>query len=297
MFIKVNDRNLYFIPIKQHGYYTFLVKMSELRERNNLPSESFTESDGPLVVRSFIASDEQDVRDLVFTHVRSQVISSVQFWIFRNFTHVLLPILFFTFFFVTLFELFIIISLTIICLFVRSKYELEMYIKYSCKDLVDIYANYIADKSRHFWVAEFDPNYGLKKSSSAPLPKKIIGCIGLVPVREDPQRICQVYRLVVDPNQRRLKVGTHLLNALEDYTRKNNPSCSEVRMIANNLNPSTHYFYLRNGYHVLQYIQRNLMRGDLIAYRKKMNSKSESPLPESNHSGDVTMAELQEGQL
>jgi len=138
----------------------------------------------------------------------------------------------------------------------RSWYEFESYIKESCEDLNNIRASYLDDTNKHFFVAEIGE--GDKR--------KIVGCIGLGPMREDPQKICQVFRLVVSPEQRRLKVGTQLLSTLENYAVSK--GFVEVRMIANNLLPDVHCFYMKNGYDVLYTTQRGLMRGDLIAYRK-----------------------------
>uniref|UniRef100_A0A0G4FKC1 N-acetyltransferase domain-containing protein n=1 Tax=Chromera velia CCMP2878 TaxID=1169474 RepID=A0A0G4FKC1_9ALVE len=258
-----------------------------------------------LVIRTFEEGDKEEVKRLVHRHVRSQVLPAAKFWVFRNFSHlcVLTVILFL---FLEFWRLVCVLVIFHVYLLLRSWWEFESYIRESSDELNDIHAQYLSQPRKHFWIAELNPSKekGAGKrgdrerkgpvsrrekkpeetagASPPPPPPRgtIVGCVGVAPMREDPERLCQVYRLVVAPHIRRLHVGSYLLDTVHGWAEKH--GFSESRMIANNLLPYIHFFYRKNGYEVLYTAQRALMRGDLIAYRKVLK---EEPVVEGDGGG------------
>ncbi|KAF8819121.1 acetyltransferase, GnaT family protein [Cardiosporidium cionae] len=97
--------------------------------------------------------------------------------------------------------------------------------------------------------------------------RKIVGCIGLAPYKEDPT-IAHLVRLVVSLESRRMRVGSRLLKQLENFAIET--GYRELRLYTNNLNPSALRFARQSGFNLIQMFPRGLMRGDLITWQKNL---------------------------
>ncbi|AFZ81535.1 acetyltransferase, GNAT family domain-containing protein [Theileria equi strain WA] len=94
---------------------------------------------------------------------------------------------------------------------------------------------------------------------------EILGCIGITPYRNR-SNIAQMVRLVVSKKCRNMKVGTRLLNHLEQHALDS--GYTEIRVFTNNLNTAYLHFLKQNGFEIIQIVRRGLMRGDLIIWNK-----------------------------
>ncbi|KAF8820726.1 acetyltransferase, GnaT family protein [Cardiosporidium cionae] len=103
-----------------------------------------------------------------------------------------------------------------------------------------------------------------KQTSSS---RKIVGCIGLAPYKEDPT-IAHLVRLVVSLESRRMRIGSRLLKQLENFASE--AGYRELRLYTNNLNPSALRFVRQSGFNLIQMFPRGLMRGDLITWQKNL---------------------------
>lgn len=235
-----------------------------------------------LTVRPFEEEDTKEVREIIYSYIRSQIRPAVRFWFFRNFSHLIaLAVL------VKLFVSWAQLGIVCLCfycyLLFRSWWEYESYIKHDCDDLKDIQRTYMEDSSKQFWVAEMPENIGQRPAKATGNPpiagkKRIAGCIAYGPSKDDPSKVGKILRLVVSEKARRYGVGSQLLEVLEEMARQRGNR--EVRMNTTNLFPEVLYFYKKNGYEVLHSTRRGLMRGDLICYRKIMESKSGRDTPQ-----------------
>jgi len=165
-------------------------------------------------------------------------------------------------------------------LFARSRWEMESYLRNDCPDLDDIQRTYMDATRSHFWVAvlqESSSRTGTSKRGGASSPHgsgaektgKVVGCIGVVPSKDDADNVCHtaiLQRLVVSIESRRMRIGSRLLAQFENYVTA--AGYKEVRLYTNDLNVSPLKFVRQHGYSVVQIIRRGLMRGSLIIWRK-----------------------------
>lgn len=235
--------------------------------------------DGNLIIRTFVPEDGPQVQRICFSHFRSLCLAAVRYYIAEHFQDLTVLTLF-GFCFLKLRQLLVIMVLFNLYLFLKSRYEMEQYIRRDCQDLRDVRATYLNpahdDVHCHFWVAEVrknkatpsSPSTNGKSDSSAKETSTLVGCIGLVPSRENPS-VAKLVRLVVEGSNRRMRIGSRLLLQLEHYARE--VGYESVRIYTNTLNPSHMKFVRQHGYTIVQTIRRGLMRGDLVTWHKSLN--------------------------
>lgn len=102
---------------------------------------------------------------------------------------------------------------------------------------------------------------------------EILGCVGITPYR-NVSTVAQMVRLVVTRKRRNMKVGTRLLENLEDKALE--MGYTEIRVFTNNLNTAYLQFLKQHNFQIIQIVRRGLMRGDLIVWTKHLKT-SESP--------------------
>ncbi|EDO08345.1 Acetyltransferase (GNAT) family protein [Babesia bovis T2Bo] len=101
---------------------------------------------------------------------------------------------------------------------------------------------------------------------------EILGCIGIMPYRNQPN-VAQMVRLVVSKKCRNMKVGSQMLNHLENFAM--GFGYSEIRVYTNNLNTAYLQFLKQNGFVIRQIVRRGLMRGDLIIWNKTLSQPND----------------------
>eukprot|EP01057_Protomagalhaensia_wolfi_P003653 Protomagalhaensia_wolfi_Nauph_80__3652@NODE_368_length_2666_cov_592_247431_g278_i0_p1_GENE_NODE_368_length_2666_cov_592_247431_g278_i0NODE_368_length_2666_cov_592_247431_g278_i0_p1_ORF_typecomplete_len267_score36_60Acetyltransf_1/PF00583_25/6_2e13Acetyltransf_10/PF13673_7/9_3e11Acetyltransf_4/PF13420_7/1_1e04Acetyltransf_4/PF13420_7/4_9e08Acetyltransf_7/PF13508_7/6e05Acetyltransf_3/PF13302_7/0_0014PanZ/PF12568_8/2e03PanZ/PF12568_8/0_033Acetyltransf_9/PF13527_7/0_011GNAT_acetyltr_2/PF13718_6/0_02 len=214
--------------------------------------------DGNLSIRLFQPADGPQVQRICFSHFRSLCLAAVRYYIAEHFQDLTVLTLF-GICFLQLRQLAVIVVLFNMYLFFKSRYEMEQYIRRDCQDLRDVQSTYLSsDPQCRFWVAELK-----KKDEQASL----VGCVGLVPSRENPT-VAKLVRLVVEGSNRRMRIGSRLLLQLEHYAR--DVGYQSVRIYTNTLNPSHMKFVRQHGYTIVQTIRRGLMRGDLVTWHKAL---------------------------
>lgn len=238
-------------------------------------------SNGALVIREFRPSDSEQVKAICFDHFRSSSLAAVRYHIAAHIQDLAFLVVM-GLAFVPFRRVVLMVLLFHSYLFLKARWEMEQYIRFDCADLLNVYNTYMAGGSQsRFWVAELAP---LNDSSSysasnegdgGPLETggrvetggRLVGCVGLVPSRENAS-IAKLVRLMVDRKHRRMKIGSRLLLQLEDYAK--NHGFASVRIYTNTLNPSHMRFVRQHAYTVVQTIRRGLMRGDLITWHKQI---------------------------
>lgn len=234
-------------------------------------------SDGNLKIRPFEQADSESVQKICFDHFRSSCLAAIRYYIAAHFQD-LAFLTFLGFCFLSIRKLLVIVLLFNLYLFLKSRYEMEQYIRRDCTDLRDVMNTYMNtnDKTCRFWVAEIceDASSGAANAATnaaGQTPKqkvwKLAGCVGLVPSRENHQ-IAKLVRLMVERRHRRMRIGSRLLLQLENYAREN--GYVSVRIYTNTLNPSHMKFVRQHGYTIVQTIRRGLMRGDLVTWHKAL---------------------------
>jgi len=131
----------------------------------------------------------------------------------------------------------------------------------------------------HFWVAELQESpsrtsqRGASPKSGGEKSFKVMGCIGVLPSKDDPD-VAQLLRLVVSIESRRMRIGSRLLAQFENFVTEK--GYREVRLYTNDLNVSPLKFVRQHGYSVVQIIRRGLMRGSLIIWQKILIAKEDN---------------------
>eukprot|EP01053_Blabericola_migrator_P004477 Blabericola_migrator_1__4476@NODE_2392_length_2834_cov_382_153596_g1497_i0_p1_GENE_NODE_2392_length_2834_cov_382_153596_g1497_i0NODE_2392_length_2834_cov_382_153596_g1497_i0_p1_ORF_typecomplete_len289_score30_52Acetyltransf_1/PF00583_25/1_1e11Acetyltransf_10/PF13673_7/1_4e09Acetyltransf_4/PF13420_7/5_5e03Acetyltransf_4/PF13420_7/1_3e07Acetyltransf_7/PF13508_7/0_00041Acetyltransf_3/PF13302_7/7_7e02Acetyltransf_3/PF13302_7/0_0069GNAT_acetyltr_2/PF13718_6/0_0035Acetyltransf_9/PF13527_7/0_013PanZ/PF len=235
--------------------------------------------DGNLRIRLFKPEDNPQVQRICFSHFRSLCLAAVRYYIAEHFQDLTVLTLF-GFCFLSLGQLLFIVVLFNLYLFLKSRYEMEQYIRKDCQDLRDVQATYLSsDTQCRFWVAEVlkkkdvaDEKHAEAENDMTPTKgdegeSTLVGCIGLVPSRENP-KVAKLVRLVVEGSNRRMRIGSRLLLQLEHYAR--DVGYQSVRIYTNTLNPSHMKFVRQHGYTIVQTIRRGLMRGDLVTWHKSL---------------------------
>uniref|UniRef100_A0A3B0N0A5 Acetyltransferase (GNAT) domain/Acetyltransferase (GNAT) family, putative n=1 Tax=Theileria annulata TaxID=5874 RepID=A0A3B0N0A5_THEAN len=97
---------------------------------------------------------------------------------------------------------------------------------------------------------------------------EILGCVGITPYRNNPN-VAQMVRLVVTRKRRNMRVGSRLLEYLEEKALK--MGYNEIRVFTNNLNTAYLQFLKQHNFQIIQVVRRGLMRGDLIIWTKVLN--------------------------
>ncbi|ORM40091.1 Tetratricopeptide repeat protein 4 -like protein [Babesia sp. Xinjiang] len=118
---------------------------------------------------------------------------------------------------------------------------------------------------------------------------EILGCIGIAPYRNK-STIAQMVRLVVSKKCRNMKVGSQLLNHLENFAI--GFGYTEIRVYTNNLNTAYLQFLKMNGFVIRQIVRRGLMRGDLIIWNKVLSQPEEDLLITESASQGIVMTRL-----
>eukprot|EP01054_Gregarina_sp_Poly1_P008199 Gregarina_sp_Poly_1__8198@NODE_475_length_8096_cov_496_560966_g384_i0_p3_GENE_NODE_475_length_8096_cov_496_560966_g384_i0NODE_475_length_8096_cov_496_560966_g384_i0_p3_ORF_typecomplete_len297_score46_80Acetyltransf_1/PF00583_25/8e12Acetyltransf_10/PF13673_7/2_5e03Acetyltransf_10/PF13673_7/2_1e09Acetyltransf_4/PF13420_7/8_2e07Acetyltransf_7/PF13508_7/0_00046Acetyltransf_3/PF13302_7/0_027PanZ/PF12568_8/2e03PanZ/PF12568_8/0_062GNAT_acetyltr_2/PF13718_6/0_034Acetyltransf_9/PF13527_7/0_11_NODE_475_le len=234
--------------------------------------------DGNLVIRSFVPEDSSGVQRICFSHFRSLCLAAVRYYIAEHFQDLTI-LTFFGFWFLRFQHLLLIMIFFNLYLFLKSRFEMEQYIRRDCQDLRDVRGTYLTEDALcHFWVAEVRKKVGQQPPTSPPSTtanggntketSTLVGCIGLVPSRENPS-VAKLVRLVVEGSNRRMRIGSRLLLQLEHYAR--DVGYESVRIYTNTLNPSHMKFVRQHGYTIVQTIRRGLMRGDLVTWHKSLS--------------------------
>ncbi|GBE58778.1 GNAT family protein [Babesia ovata] len=101
---------------------------------------------------------------------------------------------------------------------------------------------------------------------------EILGCVGITPYRNK-STVAQMVRLVVSKKCRNMKVGSKLLNHLENFAV--GFGYTEIRVYTNNLNTAYLQFLKQNGFVIQQIVRRGFMRGDLIIWNKTLSQPND----------------------
>ncbi|GFE53394.1 GNAT family protein [Babesia ovis] len=116
---------------------------------------------------------------------------------------------------------------------------------------------------------------------------EILGCIGIMPYRNQPN-VAQMVRLVVSNKCRNMKVGSQLLNHLENFAM--GYGYSQIRVYTNNLNTGYLQFLKQNGFVIRQIVRRGLMRGDLIIWNKMLSQPNDIAPGVSKNASEAEIA-------
>lgn len=213
-----------------------------------------------LDIRSFAPADAAGVKRICYRHFRSLSLAATLYFCGEHLQD-LLVLLCIMKCFLRWTHLLTAATVFFLYLILRARCEMECYIRRHCLDLNDIPNFYMSDPKGHFWVAE-----NIEKGG------ELLGVVGMLPYRGQ-DNIAQMMRLVVCESSRRMRIGSRLLAQLENFASQK--GYTEIRLFTNNLNTSHMMFVRIHGFETLQVVRRGLMRGDLIQWRKILNSGKE----------------------
>ncbi|EZG61405.1 putative acetyltransferase domain protein [Gregarina niphandrodes] len=237
-------------------------------------------SEGALTIRELRKEDVKAVKQLCFNHFRSTGLAATRYYVVAHIQDMAL-LTFLAFVFMSVPRFIMSVTLFNVYLFVKSRWELEQYIRLDCDDLRTAFDTYMENGPQsRFWVAELQVGEAflgtsLSAESGAKPTRVIAGCVGLVASKET-ANVGKLVRLIVDSQHRRMKIGSRLLMQVEQYA--SDIGFTNMRIYTNSLNPTHVKFVRQHGYTIAQTVRRGLMRGDLMTWHKSLNSSSKTSL-------------------
>jgi len=218
--------------------------------------------DDQLIIREFKKSDRDGLLQLCLSHYKGLALPSVKYYCENHYVEIIV-LMIMGICQTSVFNVLLNFCIFAIYLYARAWFELREYCRVNCTDLEDVEGFYMTKSDANFFIAE--------------MRGKVVGCGGIRKSRFHDPKDGQIMRLVVDPNHRRLRIGSRLLSQMEMFSHE----YGYERMFLNtsNLTKAHIRFVKVNGFRMTACIPRNCMRGDLLKWRKILTPASQvSPL-------------------
>eukprot|EP00915_Cephaloidophora_sp_WS-2016_P002685 GHVH01003628.1.p1 GENE.GHVH01003628.1~~GHVH01003628.1.p1 ORF type:complete len:257 (+),score=26.96 GHVH01003628.1:242-1012(+) len=221
------------------------------------PEELETTTFEELSIRRYHKQDREGVLNLCHSHYKSLALPSVQYYCEKHSFEILVLL---TMGFIQTTVLNVVGNFVLfgVYLYIRALLELKKYCRTNCSDLENVEAFYLSKPKAEFFVAE--------------LNGKIVACGGIRRSRFHDTKDAQILRLVVDHTVRRQRIGSRVLNTMENFAREE--GYERIFLNTSNLTKAHIKFVTINEFSMTACIPRYCMRGDLLKWRKTLTSSS-----------------------